>query len=150
MPLFLCNPTSSFYYNLIQLSPQQMAVREACTPALLSLLPFPLTPHPLMAPQTAALMLRCLHPHLIASSFFHHLLQNVLFSLIYVNAVEQDLSAERLLHLLLFHVHHFADKGTWTCSPVGFSVYPEAHGSSNICKIPALSILVPNCINSVA
>lgn len=120
MPLFLCNPKSSFYSNLIQLSLQQMAVKEACTPALPSLLPFPLTPVPHTVPQTATLILRCFHPHLIASSFFCHLFQNFLFRLIYINAVKQDLSAECLLHLFLFRVHHFADKGTWTCSLVGF------------------------------
>lgn len=46
MPLFLCNPQSSFCSNLIQLSWQQEAERRhAHSPA--ELLPFPLTPSPM-------------------------------------------------------------------------------------------------------
>lgn len=95
--------------------------------------PFPTYPRPHMAPQTAVLMCWCLHPHLIVSSFSCDLFQNILFRLIYISAVNWDLRVEWLLHLLLFHVHHIADKGTWACSLVGF-FYPEACGSSNICR----------------
>lgn len=125
MPLFLCNPQSSFCSNLIQLSRQQEAEGSMHT-ALLSCSLSHLPPAPYSASNT--------HPHGTASSFSCHLFQNILFSLIYISPVKQDLGAVPWPHLLLSRVHLLLTEVLGLAAWWGFCVHPEARGCSNICR----------------
>lgn len=150
MPLFLSNPKSSFYYNLIQLSLQQMTVREACTRALQSLVPFPFTPPPYGASD-------CCADGLVLTPPF--------------NSIQL---------FLWFVPKHFVPFDLYQCCQLRSPCWVAAASASIPCpsycwqrylglqpggvflsralvaavtsvgQIPALSVLVPNCINSVA
>lgn len=122
MPLFLCNPQSSFCSNAIQLSGQQEAEgRHPHQHCSLS--------HSPPAPQSASNT----HPHGTASSFSSHWFQNFLCSLIYISPVKQDLSVESWLQHLS-PVHHMLTEVLGPAAWWGFCVHPEARGCGYICR----------------
>lgn len=138
MPLFLCNPQSSFYSNLIQLSGQQEAegrqAHQHCWAA-----PFPTHPQPWRVPQTPTPME-----------------QHLAFPVIY---------AKRFVHFDLHQPLQTRSPGCIFCplpltcwqrcldlQPGGgfVSIQSPVAAATSAGRIPALSVLSPNCINSVS
>lgn len=117
MPLFLCNPQSSFCSNLIQLSWQQEAERRhAHSPA--ELLPFPLTPSPMEQHPAFPVI----YSKTFCAVWFTSALPNKI-SVWHPGCIFYPLSItcwQRCLDL---------QSPGW-----GFCVHPEAHGCSYICR----------------
>lgn len=145
MPLFLCNPKSSFCCNLIHLSLQHLALRGPCTPVLsllLSHLP------PITVPQTAAPVLT---PPFNSIQIFlsfvpKRFVQFDLHQRYQPRSRRGVLAASASILCPSFCWQRYLD-----LQPGGvfLSLQRPMAAVTSAGQIPALSVLVPNCINSV-
>lgn len=121
MPLFLCNPHSSFYSNLIQLSRQQEAegrhAHQHCWAA-----PFPTHPQPWRVPQTPTPMEQ--HPAF-------PVIYSKTFCALWLTSAPSDKIS--WLHLLS-PAHHMLTEVLGLAAWWGFCAHPEPRGCSYICS----------------